>query len=80
MTNLASDKLQLLLATRSFCLRVREFEIRKLLASYSQAAGDPGTPFLITGSAGFLEISICSSSAARELNIGVGEPVRLMWR
>ena len=80
VTNLASDKLQPLLTTRSFCLHVRGYEIRKLLRSYREAAGDPGTPFVIAGSAGFLEISICCSSAARELNIAVGEPVRLTWR
>ena len=77
VTNLAWDQLQPLLTARSFCLRVKEHEIRKLLRSYSEAATDPGTPFLIAGSAGFLEISVCCSSAARALNIAVGEPVRL---
>jgi S-adenosylmethionine hydrolase len=77
VTNLAWDHLQSLLTAHSFCLRVRECEIRKLLTSYSEAAADPGTPFLIAGSAGFLEISVCCSSAARTLHIAVGEPVRL---
>jgi S-adenosyl-L-methionine hydrolase (adenosine-forming) len=79
VTNLAWEKLQPLLTTQSFCLRVKECEIRQLFRSYSEAAGDPGPPFLIAGSAGFLEISLCCSSAARELNIGVGEPVQLIW-
>ena len=80
VTNLPSDNLQPLLTTRSFCLHVSGCEIRRLLRSYSEAAADPGTPFVIAGSAGFLEISICCSSAARELTIAVGEPVRLTWR
>jgi S-adenosylmethionine hydrolase len=49
------------------------------VGSYSEAATQPGMPFLICGSAGFLEISVQSSSAARELNIRVGEPVQLRW-
>jgi S-adenosyl-L-methionine hydrolase (adenosine-forming) len=64
---------------RSFCLRVKEFEIRRLAKFYSEAAVQAGLPFLICGSAGFLEISVRSSSAARELNIRVGESIRLVW-
>jgi S-adenosyl-L-methionine hydrolase (adenosine-forming) len=64
---------------RSFCLKVKEFEIRRLAKFYSEAAAPAGLPFLICGSAGFLEISVLSSSAARDLNIRVGESVRLVW-
>jgi hypothetical protein len=77
VTNIAWDNLRPLLTTRSFCLRVKEYEIRRLLRSYSEAAAGPGAPFLIAGSAGFLEISVCCSSAARELNIAVGDSVQL---
>jgi S-adenosylmethionine hydrolase len=79
VTNLPSDRLLPLSAMPSFCLRVKEFQIRKLAGSYSEGAGQPGMPFLICGSAGLLEISVQSSSAARELKIRVGEPVRLVW-
>jgi S-adenosyl-L-methionine hydrolase (adenosine-forming) len=79
VTNLLSDRLLPLSATRSFCLRVKEFKIRKLARSYSEGVAQPGMPFLICGSAGFLEISVQSSSAARELRIKVGEPVLLVW-
>jgi S-adenosylmethionine hydrolase len=77
VTNIAWGNLRPLLTTRSFCLRVKEYEIRRLLRSYSEAAAEPGTPFLIVGSAGFLEISVCCSSASRELNIAVGDSVQL---
>jgi S-adenosylmethionine hydrolase len=77
VTNLASDRLLSLSTTRPFYLQVREFQIRKLARSYCEGAAQPGRPFLICGSAGLLEISIWSSSAAQELKIKVGEPVLL---
>jgi S-adenosyl-L-methionine hydrolase (adenosine-forming) len=79
VTNLPSDRLLAPSATRSFCLRVKQFKIRKVAGSYSEGVARPGMPFLICGSAGFLEISVQSSSAARELRIKVGEPVLLVW-
>jgi S-adenosyl-L-methionine hydrolase (adenosine-forming) len=66
-------------AAHPFYLRVKEFEIRKLARSYSEGGSEPGTPFLIYGSAGFLEISVQSNSAAAQLKIRVGDPVRLLW-
>jgi S-adenosyl-L-methionine hydrolase (adenosine-forming) len=77
VTNIAWGNLRPLQKTRSFCLRVKEDEVRRLLRSYSEAAAEPGAPFLIVGSAGFLEISVCCSSAARELNIAVGDSVQV---
>jgi S-adenosylmethionine hydrolase len=41
--------------------------------TYSDAAA--GAPVALTGSAGFLEISVNLGSAAGELGVGVGEPV-----
>jgi S-adenosylmethionine hydrolase len=79
ITNLPWDRLLTLSAARSFSLQVKEFQIQKLAQSYREAASDPGKPFLIRGSAGFLEISVQSNSAARQLEIRVGEPVRLVW-
>ena len=77
VTNLECDRLLPLLSTRSFYLQVREFQIRKLAGSYYEGAAQPGRPFLICGSAGLLEISIWSSSTAKELNFKLGEPVLL---
>jgi len=79
VTNFAWKQLQHLLITKPFCLRVKEHEIQKLLRYYSEATTQPGTPFVIEGSAGFLEISVRCSSAARELKIAVGDPVQLAW-
>jgi S-adenosylmethionine hydrolase len=76
VTNFAWKQVQHLLAPRPFRLRVSKCEIQTLMRSYSEAAAQPG-PFVIVGSAGFLEISLPSSSAARELQIAVGEPVQL---
>jgi S-adenosyl-L-methionine hydrolase (adenosine-forming) len=80
VTNLPWDRLLPLSAAHPFSLQVKGFHIQKLAQSYREGAADRGTPFLICGSAGFLEISVQSNSAARKLKIRVGEPVRLAWR
>jgi S-adenosylmethionine hydrolase len=79
VTNLPWDRLLPLSTARPFSLQVKEFHIQKLAQSYREGAADRGTPFLICGSAGFVEISVQSNSAARQLKIRVGEPVRLNW-
>ena len=76
VTNFDRDRLQHLLTARSFRLRVKEYEIHQLSRTYSEATA--GEPFVVIGSAGFLEISARCSSAARELKITVGDPVNLM--
>jgi S-adenosyl-L-methionine hydrolase (adenosine-forming) len=58
-----------------FHLRVGAAEIRDLLPFY--AAGTPGEPFLIWGSAGFLEISLDRDAADRALGLATGAPVSL---
>jgi S-adenosylmethionine hydrolase len=78
VTNIAWKRLPHFLTPQPFFLRVKEYEIHPLLRSYSEAAAEQDAPFVIVGSAGFLEISLNCSSAARELNIAVGDPVRLM--
>jgi S-adenosyl-L-methionine hydrolase (adenosine-forming) len=80
VTNFAWEQLQPMLRARPFCLRVKEYEIHELLRTYSEAALLSGEPFVIIGSAGFLEISVRCSSAARELKIAVGDPIKLVTR
>jgi S-adenosyl-L-methionine hydrolase (adenosine-forming) len=77
VTSFESDRLGTLPAARGFCLSVKGVDIRKLRSHYVEAGVNAGEPFLIAGSAGYLEISLPCSSAARKLNIGVGEPLRL---
>jgi S-adenosylmethionine hydrolase len=77
VTSIESDRLRTLSAGQGFCLSVKGIEIRKLQKQYLEA-GNCGEPFLIAGSAGYLEISLPCSSAAKALNISVGEPVRLV--
>ena len=77
VTSFRSDDVKIDFAVHNFRLRVRDVVIRKLFRYYEQANADTREPFLIAGSAGYLEISIARSSAARELNITVGEPVLL---
>jgi len=75
VTNFAWQQLQHLLKAQPFCLRVKDHEIKKLLRYYREATTQ--LPFVIVGSAGFLEISLRCSSAARELKIAVGDSVQL---
>jgi S-adenosylmethionine hydrolase len=80
VTNFAWDRIREQLSGRSMRLQVKEFTIDRLVTHYGEASGQPLEPFLIAGSAGFLEISLWCSSAARKLNIAAGEPVRLTMR
>jgi S-adenosyl-L-methionine hydrolase (adenosine-forming) len=78
VTNFAWEQLQPLLTAQRFCLRVKDREIHQLLRTYSEASAQTGEPFVTIGSAGFLEISVRCSSAARELKIAAGDPVQLV--
>ncbi len=79
VTNLPSNRLLPWSAARRFYLGVKEFQIRKLAVSYAEGSSQPDMPLLVCGSAGFLEISLQSASAARVMGISAGEPVRLVW-
>jgi S-adenosyl-L-methionine hydrolase (adenosine-forming) len=78
LTNFPGEQLKTLLAARPFRLRVKEHQIDKILKTYSEAAAPTGEAFAIIGSAGYLEISVRCSSAARQLKIAVGDPVQLV--
>jgi S-adenosyl-L-methionine hydrolase (adenosine-forming) len=80
VTNFAWDQIRPQLSGRPMRLQVREVVIDRLVTHYGEASGQPLEPFLIVGSAGFLEISLWCSSAARKLNIAAGEPARLIVR
>ena len=77
VTNLPADLLPFSTADRDFVLQVNELRIRTLARSYSERMDEPSSPFLIRGSAGLLEISLPSSSAAQALKINIDDPVRL---
>ena len=63
-------------------VRVRPFEIAigtqhltRLALTYAEV--DPGEPFVVVGSSGYLEIAANQASAARMLGCGVGAPCEL---
>jgi S-adenosylmethionine hydrolase len=56
-------------------LKIASNELRDMAASYSAMA--PGTPAIVAGSSGFLEIAVNQDSAARLLGLGVGTRVEL---
>jgi hypothetical protein len=78
VTSFESDQLRTLSAGQAFCLSVKGINIRKIRKHYVEAGANADEPFLIAGSAGYLEISLPCSSAARELKITVGESLRLV--
>jgi len=56
-------------------LQIRKSEITDLVPNY--AVGSSALPFLIIGSAGFIEISVRDGSAAKVLGATVGDRVVL---
>src|SRR5262249_2322018 len=78
VTSFRSDELTALSAGQRFCLSVKGINIRQLRKHYAELGAITDEPFLVAGSAGYLEISLQCSSAARELKITVGEPLRLV--
>jgi S-adenosylmethionine hydrolase len=61
-----------------FVLHCSKHQIRHLQHFYLEAA--PDQPFVIWGSIGFLEISFASSSAAKRLDLGIGDRVWLEFK
>jgi len=61
-----------------FVLHCGKHQIRHLQHFYLEAAR--GQPFVIWGSAGFLEISLASSSAAEQLGLSIGDRVWLEFK
>ena len=58
-----------------FELSVGARTVSRLASSYAEAGG--GEPFLIRGSAGYMEICINQGSAADAFEVGAGAPVKL---
>jgi len=77
VTSFRSDELDFDGGRQTFSISVKGVSIRKLFRFYQEAKADPHEPFLIAGSAGYLEISVFQSFAARELNLTVGETILL---
>jgi len=78
VTSFESNQLPALSAGQRFCLSVKGINIRQLRKHYAEPGATDDEPFLVAGSAGYLEISLSCSSAAKELKITVGEPLRLV--
>lgn len=60
---------------RPFEMQVGFEPVSSLQTSYSGARF--GEPFVIEGSAGFLEVALKQADAARALGVGVGAPLEL---
>jgi hypothetical protein len=74
VTNLtAEDVPQLLAANAKFKISVGGKQVTRFAQTYSQ--GDPGEPFAVIGSSGFVEISVNKASAARLLGVQRGAEV-----
>lgn len=75
VTSLTPDHLPAVDPADGVDLRVGGHRIRRLRRFFAEEAGDPGEPFAIWGSTGFLEIAVNRGSAAQRLGIGRGSPV-----
>ncbi len=69
VTNITADRV-----TGRFELNIAGARITERRDHYH--GGEPGKPFAVVGSAGFLEISVNGGSAAAVVNVGVGDKVR----
>jgi S-adenosyl-L-methionine hydrolase (adenosine-forming) len=63
---------------KTFALHAGNSQIRQQKCFYLEEVTEPNNPFVIWGSAGFLEISLPLSSAAERLDLRIGDPVRLL--
>lgn len=63
---------------QTFLLYAGRSQIRQQKRFYLEEVAEPNAPFVVWGSAGFLEISLASSSAADHLELGIGDSVRLL--
>jgi S-adenosylmethionine hydrolase len=70
ITNLRRDDLK-----PEFLIRVAGLDVRRLCASYSEAA--PGELFAIEGSTGYIELALKEGSAAGRLNIELGREIEV---
>jgi len=64
------------IAKNGFSLAIGTYRVRVLARNYAEAS--PGKLFVITGSGGYLEISVNRGSAARLTECRAGAPVRLV--
>ncbi|MBV9673594.1 MAG: SAM-dependent chlorinase/fluorinase [Verrucomicrobia bacterium] len=77
VTNLEWNHLKSRLTEQRFRCQVRSHLITRLLSYYGEDATQPPEPFLIAGSAGFLEISLRCASASLILGVTVGDEVAI---
>jgi S-adenosylmethionine hydrolase len=63
---------------QTFLLYAGRSQIRQQKRFYLEEVTEPNAPFVIWGSAGFLEISLPSASAAEQLGLRIGDSVRLL--
>lgn len=61
--------------TRPFELAIGTEKLHRLALNYAEV--EPGEPFVIVGSSGYLEVSVNQTHAARRLGCGVGAPIEL---
>jgi len=79
VTNLPSRLFPTTTEPPPFVLELNGHMVRTLASSYEEGAVRSRGPFLIRGSAGYLEISLSSASAARTFDFSVADVVRLVW-
>ena len=77
ITNLRSGEFNLGEA-KHFEMLVGSQVVSRLAANYRQT--EFGEPFVIEGSSGYLEVSVCQANAAKQLGCGAGAPLELsVW-
>lgn len=79
ITGISRDSLPPDAVKGPFSIEVRGRRIERRKSYYAESPVEIGAPFLIWGSADFLEISVIEFSAAELLRLKFGDRVRLHW-
>ncbi|MBN1485714.1 MAG: SAM-dependent chlorinase/fluorinase [Chloroflexia bacterium] len=77
-TNIEGDDVKEMAAEGSLCVDLPGHRLEGLHSTYAQV--QPGQPLALIGSNGRLEIAVRNGSAAAQLGLAVGDPVRVWMR
>ncbi len=75
ISNIRREQVSAVLQQGSFHCAIREHRFTALSRTYAEAP--PGAPLTLIGSSGRLEIAVRNGSAAAQLGLAIGDPIRL---
>lgn len=77
ISNITQSEFIRLCRSRNIAIEIKDVYLQKIHKSYED--GEHLTPLALWGSGGTLEVAIKQASAAKILNVEIGENIRLRW-